>query len=358
MDILQFEERKRDHLRHALDSANQADGAGSLDRIRLVHEALPDLDLEEVSLSSQCLGSSSETPFFIAAMTAGHADAPRLNRQLALACSRRGWAMGVGSQRRELESFELTLGSDGGDRWSKLRAEAPALRLYANIGLSQLPRARLENLQRLVGEMDATALVVHANALQEGLQREGTPQFGGSIDALARLCEGMKIPVILKETGCGFSEGSVRRVACLGLAAIDVSGLGGTHWGRIEGARAGEVDALGRRLTRAAQVFKDWGISTVQSVLNARKVLGSGPVETWASGGVRSGLDAAKLMALGAFQVGFAKPALEAAQLGDEGLDEWMEQIEFETRLAMFCSGMKSTAQLRGRETVWTKHAP
>src|SRR5262245_51658239 len=134
MDIREFEDRKREHIRHALDPVHQASGRSGLDAIRLLHDALPELNLDEVRLDTRCLGQTLPTPFFVAGMTAGHADAPQINRTLALACARRGWAMGVGSQRRDLES----LGSGSLSEWKALRAEAPDLMLFANIGISQL----------------------------------------------------------------------------------------------------------------------------------------------------------------------------------------------------------------------------
>ncbi|MGZ3697670.1 MAG: type 2 isopentenyl-diphosphate Delta-isomerase, partial [Bdellovibrionota bacterium] len=233
MDIELFASRKRDHIRLALDPAHQAEGLSALDRVRLVHEALPELDFSEIFLDSPFLGENDLTPFYVAGMTAGHEDAPRINRLLAEACAARGWVMGVGSQRREL-------GEKSEDRWSEIRASFPKLKLLANIGISQLITASTADLRTLVERLDARALVVHVNALQEALQVEGTPNFRGALPALARVCRELGAPVVLKETGCGFSEATLRRLAETGLAAIDVSGLGGTHWGRIEGARAPE----------------------------------------------------------------------------------------------------------------------
>jgi isopentenyl-diphosphate Delta-isomerase len=277
MDIRQFEDRKRDHLRHALDPANQASDRLGLDRIHLFHEALPDLDFSQIQLSSTCLGDPAPTPFYVAGMTAGHPDAPALNRALAVACARRGWAMGVGSQRRELEALVLGDGSfaaaQGGiDQWARLRDEVPGLALFANIGVSQLARVPVSRVRALVEAIRATALVVHANALQEALQPEGTPNFSGALEALRELCRELGTPVVLKETGCGFSRRTLERLADVGLAAVDVSGLGGTHWGRIEGARAreqvpGGVQAL------AAETFAGWGEPTPESVLSARAAL-------------------------------------------------------------------------------------
>lgn len=345
MDFSRFESRKRDHLRHALDPSNQASGLSRLDSVRLIHEALPEFDFAEVKIDSMCLGKESRTPYFIPGMTAGHADGDTLNRTLAVACSRRGWAMGTGSLRRELEGGERALIHF----WRDLRRGNPDLLLIANLGISQAITADVSRIAELVETIGAGAIAIHANALQECLQPEGTPQFRGSLEALGRIARELSVPVLLKETGCGFSSLTLKRVSGLGLAAVDVSGLGGTHWGRIEGARSKETGGeTSDRLARAAQVFEDWGISTVDSVKAAVEALDK-KTETWASGGVRTGLDAAKLLALGAVQVGFAKPALEAALAGPSALEDWMQQQEFELRVALFCTGSKRPLDLRGK---------
>ncbi|MFN7684745.1 MAG: type 2 isopentenyl-diphosphate Delta-isomerase [Oligoflexia bacterium] len=347
LDLQQFEERKRDHIDQSLRDSHQAFGLSGLDSMRLEHEALPELDLAEVSLSEPCLGAELATPFFVAAMTMGHAGAAELNHRLARLCQARGWAMGIGSQRRELESSPDFQQAQSEGRL--LRKAAPHAVLFANIGISQVIEVKSAELQRLVDSIQAQALVIHLNALQEALQPEGTPRFKGGLKAIEAAVKAVQVPVVIKETGCGISESTVKRLAGAGIAAIDVSGLGGTHWGRIEGARsgAGSLSAL------ASSVFADWGISTVQSVQGASKVLGQSAearVRVWASGGVRNGLDAAKLIALGAHRVGFAQPALRAAIQSEEALLRWMEQIEFELKVALFCTGSMNPQVLRQRE--------
>jgi len=182
------------------------------------------------------------------------------------------------------------------------------------------------------------------NALQEVIQPEGTPTFTGGIKALRALATRLSVPLILKETGCGFSPRTLEKIRGLKLAAVDVSGLGGTHWGRIEGVRAERGgDSL---RARTAETFANWGVTTVESVRAAAKILPKS-TEIWASGGVRTGLDAAKFISLGATRVGFAKPALEAALLGERELAVWMETVEFELRTALFCAGYRTPAALR-----------
>ncbi|HKX31812.1 MAG TPA: type 2 isopentenyl-diphosphate Delta-isomerase [Blastocatellia bacterium] len=345
MNIQQFEARKQDHLSLSLSPANQAAGRSGLESIHLNHEAIPDLDFEEVNLETPVLGRLLPTPFYVASMTAGHADAVSVNSTLARACQERGWAMGVGSQRRELEA---EAGAGAIDNWQRLRQEVPGLVLFANIGLSQLVKADVSDILRLVDALDAQAVCIHLNALQEAIQPEGTPQFKGAWKAIEDLCRELGRPVIVKETGCGFHLSTLRRLAQIGPAVVDVSGLGGTHWGRIEGARAAQDSPA----HLAAATFAGWGESTVDSVLAAVEVMNR-QTEIWASGGVRSGLDAAKLIALGAHRVGYAKPALESALAGPGELRRWMELQEYELRIALFCTGHASTAQLRGNSDSW-----
>ena len=372
---VQFESRKRDHIVQALQPRNQSTEAAGLDSLQLVHEALPELDFSEISLETPLFGQVSgrlrieKTPFYVAGMTAGHPDAPQLNRTLALACAERGWAMGVGSQRRELEDPA----SAKIDQWKSIRAEAPGLSLIANLGLSQLIRTPLDQVRRLTDSIEAQAIAIHLNVLQEALQMEGTPEFRGGLEAIQKLCRATSVPVVLKETGCGFSASTLERLAQVlagtELLAIDVSGVGGTHWGRIEGARSQDrlTAASGASVSeqwqraaelsaRAAETFANWGMTTWQSVAAAGRVRSAAQArrgkesriwEVWASGGMRSGLDAAKMIALGAHRVGFAKPALEAALTSPQALRDWMEQQEFELKVALFCTGSKNPAVLR-----------
>ncbi|OFZ20850.1 MAG: type 2 isopentenyl-diphosphate Delta-isomerase [Bdellovibrionales bacterium GWB1_55_8] len=347
MDIRQFEERKQEHLRHALDSAHQTPHLSGLEKIHLYHEALPQLNLADISLETESLGQTARTPFLISAMTAGHSSAAALNQVFAETCEKRGWALGVGSQRRELESEQ-----SGVDQWQELRSAFPNLNIYSNIGISQLPNRPISQILSLSEKLGAAAIVVHTNPLQEALQAEGTPDFRGTLEALENLCKNSQVPVILKETGCGFSQNTLKRLTRVKLGALDVAGLGGTHWGRLEGARA-PVHSVH---SRAASAFASWGETTVDSVISARKIFSgqapSNEMEIWASGGLRTGVDAAKLIALGAIRIGFAQPALQAALEGADSLDAWMETREYELRVALFCTGCKNPNELRIRQPV------
>jgi isopentenyl-diphosphate Delta-isomerase len=235
--------------------------------------------------------------------------------------------------------------------WQGLRNRFPSLTLLANLGITQIISTPLTQILRLIESLKAHALVIHTNPLQECLQLEGTPHFRGAIDKLKTLCKELKIPLILKETGCGFSLVTLNRLKDIGLAALDISGLGGTHWGRIEGSRSQEINPLDPK-AQASKTFENWGEATDQSVRTAKKVLSG--IEIWASGGVRSGLDSAKLLALGADRVGYAQPALQAALQSEQALFSWMERQELELKIALFCTGSLNPAQLRAKEGVWT----
>ncbi len=335
MNTEHFESRKADHLRLALDPAMEAVGESGFDRIRLPHEALPEINFREINLATAFFGYDAASPFFVSSMTAGHQNGEALNLTLARVASARRWPMGLGSQRRELTDPSAR------SEWKRLRRLAPNGFFLSNLGLSQLIVTKPAKVLELVDALEAGALIVHTNPMQEALQPEGTPDFKGGLRAIERICKESPVPVVLKETGCGFSKETLKRVSSIGLAAIDLSGYGGTHWGRIEGGRA----PLKSTQQLAAQTFRGWGISTVDSLEAALSV--KTKAEIWASGGIRSGLDGAKAIAMGARKVGFAKPALEAALQGETALDAWMQRMEFELKVALFCAGYSSPAGLR-----------
>ena len=337
-DYSQFEKRKQDHIELALLPANQADELNTFDSVSLIHEALPNIDFSEISITSERFGTAVAKPFMVGSMTAGHRNAANINRHLITACAHSGWAMGVGSQRRELTDGKAAF------EWLPLRRDYPDVSLFSNLGIAQLISTPLAQIQRLTDALRADALIIHCNPLQECIQPEGTPAFKGSWQALADLVKILPLPVVVKETGCGFSLPTLKRLNEIGVAAVDVSGLGGTHWGRIEGHRA--VNEPLRH--KASVTFRNWGIDTVQSVRSAFSIKPN--FEIWGSGGVRHGLDAAKLFALGASTVGFAKPMLNAAIHATEDVLAVMASIEYELKVAMFCTGSRVLSDLKEKE--------
>jgi isopentenyl-diphosphate delta-isomerase len=338
-----FESRKSDHLSLSLSEKNEALGGSGIDRIHLIHEAVPDIDFNQISISQTILGLKMPTPFLVSSMTAGHKDASQVNHVLAEAAAKNGWLMGVGSQRRQL--FDPSAKQE----WVNLRKKVPNVKMLGNLGLSQLSDISIDQVKALIDTLEAEAMIIHTNPLQEALQPEGTPHFKDSLKALSVLAKNLAVPVILKETGCGFSKDSLDRLHDLGIKAVDLGGFGGTHWGRIEGDRAKSSNDVLR--AQAAVAFADWGISTVDSMLNANSKVR--PYEIWASGGVRSGVDAAKYFAMGAKAVGFAKPALQASLKGVETLVAWMDQVEFELKVALFCTGCNNLVELQEKKP-WT----
>ncbi len=334
-DYSQFEQRKRDHIELALMPANQSSELNPFDHLSLVHEALPDINFNDISIQYKRFSKVVEKPFLISSMTAGHSNAVNINKRLIEACAQSGWAMGVGSQRRELTDKQAAF------EWQPLRHEFPKVSLFSNLGIAQLINTPVSDIQRLIDSLQADAIIIHCNPLQECIQPEGTTDFKGCWDALEQLVKTIPTPVIVKETGCGFSKNTLIRLNDIGVAAVDVSGVGGTHWGRIEGHRAVNVSLR----HQTADTFRNWGIDTRQSVKNATAI---NPVfEIWGSGGVRHGLDAAKLFALGATTVGFAKPMLEAALESSQHVLNKMMAIEYELKTAMFCTGSLILSDLK-----------
>lgn len=336
-DYSQFEQRKKDHIKLALMTENQTTELSSFDNYNFSHEALPDLNFSEISIRGLRLGKQVEKPFLVSSMTAGHRDGVRINQNLIEACSQSGWAMGVGSQRRELTDPEAAF------EWQELRRAFPDVSLYGNLGIAQLISTPLGDIRRLTDALRADALFIHCNPLQECIQPEGTTDFKNCWQALEALVKSLELPVIAKETGCGFSQATMKRLDEIGIAAVDVSGLGGTHWGRIEGHRAAH-DPIRHR---AAETFRNWGVDTVQSVIQA--VALNPTFEVWGSGGVLNGLNAAKLFSLGAATVGFARPMLEVALESVDAVTQLMATIEYEVRVAMFCTGSSVLTDLRGK---------
>lgn len=338
----QFEQRKQDHITLALQADCQAERSAGFEHIRLIHNALPELNFSDITIAQEALDQTLTTPFLISSMTAGHQQAKTINRTLAEAAQTMGWLMGVGSQRRELNDPQA------GQEWRSIKKDFPHVKLLGNIGITQIIEYSPSHIARMLESLAPCALIVHTNPLQEALQPEGTPNFKGALQALTKLCQYLEMPIILKETGCGFSYKTLEQLNTVGLYAVDISGLGGTHWGRIEGKRALKDPVR----AQAAYTFKNWGIETVESLLYAKKV---SRIPIWGSGGVRSGLEAAKLLALGAQMVGFAKPILEQALKGPQALIDYMTLLSYELKLTMFCTGCADLKALRENQ-VWQYH--
>ena len=337
----QFEGRKKEHFTLSLRDQAETPAKTGLDRIELIHEALPELNFQDISLSWKIFGRTLKTPFFASSMTGGWDKSEQFNLKLAQICEKRSWIMGVGSQRGQLTDRSK-------DReWHKIRSACPDLVLLGNLGLSQVISTPVEKIEKLVESLGAQGMIVHTNPLQEALQKEGSPFFKGGMEALRKLSRTLSVPMILKETGCGFSEHTLNRLEGLGLLAVDLSGLGGTHWGRIEGARFAGADFR----QGIGETFSKWGVKTLDSLLYSGKR--KRDFKIWASGGLRNGLDGAKALALGAEAVGIGRPLLQALNEGTEKLEHIMSRWEYELRVCLFCTGSACLDDLKGK---WKFH--
>ena len=341
-------DRKRDHLEMAASEDSQTATAAGWDDVRLVPRSLPEIDLSQVDLGVELVGRRLEAPVVIASMTGGHDQALPINEALARAASEFGVAIGSGSQRAALVDPSLRRS------YSILRESAPHAVVLANVGACQLvaqgdePALTEADIAASVEMLDAQLLIVHLNVLEEIVQPEGDEVTSGLLAAIESVVGWSPVPVMVKETGAGLDRTTARALVDAGVAALDVGGVGGTSFARIEGSRAAaRGDERGARLGRT---FDGWGIPTAMSVLEA----GGLGVPIVATGGVRNGLDAAKALALGAAAVGVGRPALAAALAGYDALAEEIDTFLLELRVAMVLTGSPDVAALSAAERVVT----
>ena len=340
--------RKADHIDITTQRAVTAAVSPGWEDVHLVHQTLPEIDLADVDLGGTLFGHRLGAPLVIASMTGGHPRAEEVNRRLARAAQSFGLAMGVGSQRAAIRRPELL------STYTVARDTAPDAFLIANIGAPQLvaqgdqPALEIAQIAELVAVMRADALAIHLNYLQEVVQPEGDTRARGVLAAIRCLVAALPVPVIAKETGAGISRPQAILLREAGVAALDVGGAGGTSFALVEAARAadqglGAFDRLGRLLG-------DWGLPTAVSVVECA---GLG-LPIIATGGVRSGLDAAKALALGADFVGIARPLLTAALESEDALHVYIAELLHTLRVVLFLSGARSPFDLRARDRVLT----
>jgi isopentenyl-diphosphate delta-isomerase len=314
--------------------------------VRLIHQALPEVDLDEVDTSAMLLSRRLSAPLVIASMTGGHASAQKVNRVLARAAATYGIAMGVGSQRAGLRDPRLR------ETYAVVREEAPDAFIIGNIGAPQLvaqgstPPLTHDEVAEIVAMVRADALAVHLNVLEEAVMTEGDRRARGVLAAIAGLAQVLPVPIIGKETGAGLSTEAALALRAAGVQALDVGGLGGTSFSAVEGERAEQIGD--RRGAQLGEVFREWGVPTAVSVVQASQA----GLPIIATGGARTGLDAARAIALGASAVGVARPLLLAALDGYEAVAAWIEQFIVELRTAMFLTGSVTVADLRRRPPV------
>jgi isopentenyl-diphosphate delta-isomerase len=326
------EARKSRHLDICLDEDVASFQATGFDRVRLEHEALPEFALEDVDTGTTLLGHALRAPLVISSMTGGTARAGTINRNLALAAEAAGVALGLGSQRAALENGALLDTYD-------VRRVAPKVVLFANLGAVQLNYGvTADDARRAVDAIGANGLYLHLNPLQEALQNGGDTNFRDLAAKIAAVVERAGVPVVAKSVGSGISVKTARRLLSLGIAAIDVAGAGGTSWARVEGKRTG-----GAR-ERIAETFGGWGYPTSEATAALRAAFPQATIV--ASGGIRSGIDVAKALALGANAAGIGLPFLAPASRSADAVRELLDEFVTGLRIAMFASGSRTVGAL------------
>lgn len=353
-DLSKITKRKKDHLRIALSGQSQV-GSTGFEKYRFVHNALPEINFDDIDASTEfpCLPAGRPTrpagrldkkvnyPFFISCMTGGVAVGKKINRNLAKAAQRMGIAMGVGSQRAAIEHPEL-------EELFKAREVAPDIPLLANVGLVQLNYGfGLKEYQRCVDMIKADALVVHINPIQEIIQPEGDRNWENLLPKLEKIVKKLTVPIIAKEVGFGLSYDVVKRLYNIGIRVFDTAGWGGTNWALVEGLRGKADKELG-------ELFSSWGIPTAESIKacsefksNFKSKKEREEVVILGSGGIRTGVDIAKAICLGADLVGIAAPFAKAAIQGSEEVEKLILRLGMELKVSMFGVGAENLSELK-----------
>jgi len=333
--------RKADHIRINLEEDVRSGLTSGLERYRFLHQPLPEINLEDVDLNLEVFNRKLAAPVLISSMTGGTDEAERINHTLAEAAQVTGIAMGLGSQRAAIDhpEFEHTF---------QVRHIAADILLLANLGAIQLNYGYgISECLKAVEMIQADALILHFNALQEAVQPEGDIRFAGLLRKIEAVCRALPVPVIAKEVGWGFSEQAAYQLAEAGVNAIDVAGAGGTSWSQVEMHRA-----TSSYQASLAAAFVDWGIPTADAILNVRRA--APQMIIFASGGIRDGIDIAKSIALGATLGGMASPFLKAAANSLEATIETIRLIQRQIQICMFVSGVKNLEQLKQIELIKT----
>lgn len=325
--------RKKDHIRINLEENVKSGMTNGLEDYRLIHQALPEISLDEVDLSQQLFGKSLSVPLLVSSMTGGTNRAGQINHILALAAQEVGCCMGVGSQRAAIEDPSL-------EETYRIRKFAPDILLFANLGAVQLNYGYgFDQCKKAVDMIEADALILHLNPLQEALQPEGDWNFHNLVGKIRRIKRELHVPLIVKEVGWGISKETAQKLFEVGVDGVDIAGAGGTSWSQVEMYRLDDPYKA-----QTAGAFIDWGIPTADSILNAREV--NSDWNVFASGGLQNGIDIAKSIALGANLGGMAGIFLRAADKSLEETINLMKMIVEQIQIAMFASGSRTLKDL------------
>ncbi|MEM3394829.1 MAG: type 2 isopentenyl-diphosphate Delta-isomerase [Nitrososphaerota archaeon] len=336
-----IEERKLDHLKIVFEEDVGFLKTNWLEYVEPVHSAIPEVDFISINTQAKFLKRVFSAPIVIESMTGGTKAAAEINARLAKVAEMENIPMGVGSQRIAIEKPELAY------TFSITREVAPKAFLMANLGAAQVIKHGEEFAWKAIKMIEADALIIHSNPLQELIQPSGDTYFSGLLHSLKKISENIDVPLIVKEVGCGISLSDAIKLRDVGVAAIDTAGAGGTNWAKIEGIRARkEGDVLREKL---AMLFQEWGIPTAASVAEISQLDG---IEVIGSGGIRNGLEIAKVIMLGAEMAGLANPFLKAAKKGEKSIKKLIEQLLIELKTTMFLVGAKDIASLSTSQRV------
>jgi len=321
--------RKDDHIRINLEEDVNSRLSTGLENYQLIHQALPEISLADVDMSKVLFGKVLPVPLLVSSMTGGSKQTDQINRILAIAAQEVGCCMGVGSQRAAIENPDVQY-------TYQVRKYAPDILLFANLGAVQLNYGYgIDECQKAVDMIEADGLILHLNPLQEALQLEGNTNFSGLTNKITAIKKALNVPLIVKEVGWGISKQTARLLFEAGVDAIDVAGGGGTSWSQVEMHRITDTYRA-----QTARAFAHWGIPTAVSIQNARSVNEHWPI--FASGGLRTGIDITKCLALGAALGGMAGIFLKAANQSLDTTVNVMKMIGDQIRIAMFASGAKN----------------
>ena len=337
--VAPIDQRKADHIKINLEQDVRSALTTGLENYHFTHEALPELDLNRIDTTLSLFDKKLNAPILISSMTGGTAEAETINLRLAEAAQEMKIAMGVGSQRAAIEHPEQA-------RTFQVRRVAPDILLFANLGAVQFNYGYgIDQCRKAVDMIEADALILHLNPVQEAVQDAGDTNFEGLAKKIEEVCKQIEVPVIAKEVGWGISERTAKLLADCGVSAIDVAGAGGTSWSQVEMHRA--PDEFTRQL---AATFVGWGIPTSNSILNVKKSVPD--MTIFASGGLKDGLDIAKCIALGATLGGMAGQFLKAAAISTEQAVERMKLTKRQIEVTMFACGVKAIGELGNGKLV------
>ncbi len=324
--VAPIDQRKADHIKINLEQDVRSTLTTGLENYRFIHEALPELDSNRINTTLSLFGKKLHSPILISSMTGGTSAAETINLRLAEAAQECGIAMGVGSQRAAIEHPEQA-------STFQVRRAAPDILLFANLGAVQLNYGYgIDQCRKAVDMIQADALILHLNPVQEAVQDAGDTNFAGLAKKIEEVCKKLEVPVIAKEVGWGISERTAKLLANCGVSAIDVAGAGGTSWSQVEMHRA--PDEFTRQL---AATFVSWGIPTAESILNVKKATPG--MTIFASGGIKDGLDIAKCIALGATLGGMAGQFLKAAAISTDNVVEMIKLTKRQIEVTIFAAG-------------------